>query len=237
MNKTLLFHSFDGTKNADPFYDISITQYKNLLLSIKSILPSEDIVISFDDGYKSIIPAVDLANKLNFKTNVNIVTSKINHDNFLSKKEIQYLYDQSTNIGSHSHNHSDLTQLSTDLLEKELIKSKNYLEEILGVPIEYLSLPYGGYTKKTILIASKFYKKIAISKPLLFDRKLLVGRLPIHNANIMKYKFISSVLSGEKNINYQAKCIIIQLIKNLFPNDSYRKIKKRFSGLNTKNYF
>ena len=82
MNKTLLFHSFGGTKNADPFYDISITQYKELLLSIKSILPSKDIVISFDDGYKSIIPAVDFANKLKFKTNVNIVTSKINHVKF-----------------------------------------------------------------------------------------------------------------------------------------------------------
>ena len=90
---------------------------RSLDFTLKSILPSKDIVISFDDGYKSIIPAVDFANKLKFKTNVNIVTSKINHVNFLSKKEIKYLYDQSTNIGSHSHTHKDLTQLSTDLLE------------------------------------------------------------------------------------------------------------------------
>ena len=140
-------------------------------------------------------------------------------------------------IGSHSHSHKNLQKIKDDELEKELGKSKHCLQEILDIPINYLSLPYGEYSNKTIVLASKFYKKIGVSKPLLFKNKCLVGRLPIHNANLSKSEFIYSVLSGKNNFRYQAKCILIKFMKSFLTNESYRFIKNRFSRIYSKNFF
>ena len=183
MNKLLLFHSFNNTKNADPFYDFSISAYKKLLLKLKDFLKSDQIIISFDDGYKSILPAVDYAHKLGFKTNVNIVTSKINMPGFLSDRDIKMLFSKRTLIGSHSHTHKDLSNIPDYLLEEELTISKNLLEEIIKVPIEYLSLPYGSFTNNTLSMASQHFKKILISRPLIFeDNRLEVGLKAEHRS-------------------------------------------------------
>ena len=141
MNKLLLFHSFNNTKNADPFYDLSISAYKQILRNIEDLLLSDQVMISFDDGYKSILPAVDFAHKLGFKTNVNIVTSKINKPGFLSDKDIKMLFNKRTLIGSHSHTHKDFSRLQDQLLEKELTTSKKLLEDIIEVPVNYFRHP------------------------------------------------------------------------------------------------
>ena len=186
MNKILLFHSFNNTKNADPFYDLSISAYKQILRrNIEDLLLSDQVMISFDDGYKSILPAVDFAHELGFKTNVNIVTSKINKPGFLSDKDIKMLFNKRTLIGSHSHTHKDFLDYRS-FVRKELTTSKKLLEDIIEVPVNYLSLPYGGYSQNTLYLVNKYFSKILISRPLFFKDQRLEGRLSIHKSNFLK---------------------------------------------------
>ena len=200
MNKLLLFHSFNNTKNADPFYDLSISAYKQILRNIEDLLLSDQVMISFDDGYKSILPAVDFAHKLGFNTNVNIVTSKINKPGFLSDKDIKMLFNKRTLIGSHSHTHKDFSRLNDHLLEKELTTSKKLLEDIIEAPVKYLSLPYGGYSQNTFYLANRYFSKILISRPLFFKDQRLEGRLSIHKSNFLKINFIKNILLGKNNL-------------------------------------
>ncbi|MCX5636630.1 MAG: polysaccharide deacetylase family protein [Planctomycetota bacterium] len=64
-------------------------------------------------------------------------------------------------IGSHTLTHHDLTKIGPDQLKKELIDSKYQLEQLLGNPIEDLSLPFGSYDQEVLRMAREAgYKKI-----------------------------------------------------------------------------
>jgi len=64
-------------------------------------------------------------------------------------------------IGSHTLTHPDLTRIRPDQLKTELIGSKHRLEELLGKPIEDLSLPFGSYNIEVLTIAREAgYKRV-----------------------------------------------------------------------------
>jgi peptidoglycan/xylan/chitin deacetylase (PgdA/CDA1 family) len=46
-------------------------------------------------------------------------------------------------IGSHGKSHIDLTKCDEKILEKELVYSKKYLEDLLGKTVDSISFPYG----------------------------------------------------------------------------------------------
>jgi len=67
----------------------------------------------------------------------------------LTKEDIAFLHLEGVEIGSHSHTHSILPNLSNDKIEFELSNSKNILEEITGNKISILAFP-NGKTNETI---------------------------------------------------------------------------------------
>ena len=61
-------------------------------------------------------------------------------------------------IGSHSHNHFDLTALSINELSNELIFSKKILEDKIGIKINNFCYPFGQYNRKVVdVVKSKKY--------------------------------------------------------------------------------
>lgn len=61
----------------------------------------------------------------------------------LSKKDVRFLYDNGVEIGSHSHTHSLLPNLSSQQLKAELSCSKRILENICDTEIGILAFPNG----------------------------------------------------------------------------------------------
>ena len=61
----------------------------------------------------------------------------------LSKKDVRFLYDNGVEIGSHSHTHSLLPNLSSQQLKAELSCSKRILENICNQEIGILAFPNG----------------------------------------------------------------------------------------------
>lgn len=51
-------------------------------------------------------------------------------------------------IGSHSYYHNDLAKVAGGELMKDLVQSKNYLEELAGKEIKSLAFPYGSYSEE-----------------------------------------------------------------------------------------
>lgn len=72
----------------------------------------------------------------------------------MSEEEIKLLSASKwVTIGSHSYYHNDLTKISASLVKSDMIKTKQFLENITGKDVKALAFPYGSYTKETLEIA------------------------------------------------------------------------------------
>ena len=68
MTRSLLFHTFDSSNVVDQFYDIDLSLYCELIFELSKIINPSQYILTFDDGYQSIKPAIIEAHELNFKT-------------------------------------------------------------------------------------------------------------------------------------------------------------------------
>tara|TARA_B100000579_G_C22743764_1_gene810419 strand:+ start:262 stop:972 length:711 start_codon:yes stop_codon:yes gene_type:complete len=230
---TLLFHSFSQERHVDPFYDIDFYQYVELLTEIKRKI-SCNHEISIDDGFQSSYNAIKFAHKLGFKTSLFIITDNISRNGFLSKEEIKELSDMGCLIGSHTKTHTDLTTISLENVEYELMESQNILSNITGKKIEYLSIPYGNYNQNVIKISLRVFKSISISRPnYIFDNSYLKGRFPIHRKNIMNKNQIMHFLNGNTPYFHLIRYQLLDFIKRLIVPSFYRKMKSVITSFRT----
>lgn len=114
-------------------------------------LPEKPIVLTFDDGYRSmyeIVMPLLLAREM--QATFFLYPSKFNTPTGLTPEMVQELSDNGMEIGSHTLTHNDLTKISETELTKELADSKRYLEEITKTPIDFLCYPAGQFNKQVI---------------------------------------------------------------------------------------
>src|SRR5581483_646222 len=65
------------------------------------------------------------------------------------------------NIGSHGYFHNDLSKLPVKGAMSEMLRSKQFLENIVNKPISSFAFPYGTYTRETVTEAKKAnYKQL-----------------------------------------------------------------------------
>jgi peptidoglycan/xylan/chitin deacetylase (PgdA/CDA1 family)/glycosyltransferase involved in cell wall biosynthesis len=118
--------------------------------------PDKPVMLTFDDGYKdNYTNAFPLLKKYNMtgviylignpKLKVNIwdVVNNEPAAALLENREIREMADYGIEFGSHTWSHIDLTKASPDILIKELIESKKYLENILEIKVLSICYPYG----------------------------------------------------------------------------------------------
>jgi peptidoglycan/xylan/chitin deacetylase (PgdA/CDA1 family) len=126
------------------------------LLAEGSPLPTNGIVLTFDDGYRNNLEnALPVLQEFGFPATIYIVVNAVGRDNFwhdpasetrlpmLSWEEVATLKDAGWDIGSHTLNHPRLTRLSPDEAKKEIVESRRILEEKLGVAPVSFAHPYG----------------------------------------------------------------------------------------------
>lgn len=74
----------------------------------------------------------------------------------MTKEEIRQLsLSPFVTIGSHSYWHNDLTKLTDQDLQHELISSKAFLEHTISKPVRAFAFPYGSYSEKVVQEALK----------------------------------------------------------------------------------
>jgi|TARA_B110000116_G_scaffold203302_1_gene178347 peptidoglycan/xylan/chitin deacetylase (PgdA/CDA1 family) len=134
---------------------------------------NKPIIITFDDGYKdNLINALPILKKYDFTATIFIISNFIGKKNFwdrnqqnfsnkehLSTADINEWITNGMNIGSHSHNHLDLTQLNISDLSDELIMSKKSLENITQKKIDIFCYPFGKINKTVYQNVKNLYEK------------------------------------------------------------------------------
>lgn len=137
------------------------------ILSGREKIPGKYILITFDDGYDGIYKyAYPILKKYNYPASVFLVVSMITKNGkngHLTWEQLETLRDSGLfYIGSHTYAlHRKLPdelragRLSSFQLLSDLNKSRNVINEHLGIVTNYLSWPFGGYDDRTVEIAKK----------------------------------------------------------------------------------
>ena len=178
----LMYHSVDkySFKNSfNEFYfekQISYLRkkkYTTIYANEINLKLQNQILITFDDGYKDIITCVlPILKKYNFKAICFVVTNQIGKNNKWDQTLKNYKYKELMNkddinewlkngmlIGSHSQNHVDLTKLSTSNIKDEIENSKKFLQDTFAISINDFCYPFGKVNSSVYSEVKKIYKR------------------------------------------------------------------------------
>jgi len=117
------------------------------------------LTITFDDGYKdNLYTAAPILEKFSFPFTVFVSSGFVKPESkyFLSPYDLLKLSQlPNATIGSHSVSHVSLLDCSNRKLENELVSSKHYIEDIIGMPVDMIAYPYGAVDKRVRDAAEK----------------------------------------------------------------------------------
>lgn len=106
----------------------------------------DDVRISFDDGnWSDLDMALPALQQRGLRATFFIVPSWLGEPGFMSKRDLKELAAAGMPIGNHGLQHHDWTQLTPDRLKHEITQGQRLLEELTGVEVSTLAIPFGAY--------------------------------------------------------------------------------------------
>lgn len=177
-----MYHKFDVSKY--PSTNVTIDQFnahieeftksKYNIESLETIIDTiindgllEDntIGISIDDADRSFLEtAWPILKQNNIPVTLFVNTSTINNKNYLNWDEIRLLITEGVEIGSHSHFHKHMPELSVGEIKNEIETSnKIFLKELGSIP-NLFAFPYGEASEEIIEIIKKYKFKVAFGQ-------------------------------------------------------------------------
>ena len=132
-------------------------------LAMRDLLPyltgektGKVVGITFDDGYRNVLQhAIPVLNELGFTSTNYIVSNHLGGTNFwdhakgvpnaelMTHQELQQWLAAGHEIGSHTLDHVHLPEVSPTEAQRQILQSKNDLEQQLGTAVEAFCYPYG----------------------------------------------------------------------------------------------
>jgi peptidoglycan/xylan/chitin deacetylase (PgdA/CDA1 family) len=117
----------------------------------------------------------------------------------MTEKEISDLSSSRwATVGCHGFYHNDLSKIDIDDAELEMIRSKKYLEKIIGKEIKAMAFPYGAYTPAVVsrakhtgfsqLLAMDFFSEEDHSDPAMRERFTVNPFISVNNQMIANIK-------------------------------------------------
>ncbi|MCX7854822.1 MAG: polysaccharide deacetylase family protein [Anaerolineae bacterium] len=118
------------------------------VLEGKATLPERPIVLTFDDGWREQYDvAFPILQRYGVRATFFITTSFVGYPRFMTWEELTELRDAGMEIASHGRKHINLTDADDREAWREIARSREILEEKLGVSAVSFAYPFGGYRK------------------------------------------------------------------------------------------
>lgn len=128
-------------------------------------LPQKPIILTFDDGYDDNYQAYKLLKKNGMLGTFYIISNYIDRAGHLTLEQVTEMSESGMEIGSHTMNHPDLSNISEEKLSSEIIESKARLEEIVKKPVESFCYPAGKYNLDVVkMVENAGYKTATTTK-------------------------------------------------------------------------
>jgi peptidoglycan/xylan/chitin deacetylase (PgdA/CDA1 family) len=114
-------------------------------------LPKRPIVVSFDDGYRSVAhAALPPMRERGWPGVLNLTVKNLRVAGGLSHRQVRRLIGAGWEIDAHTLTHPDLTSLDERELAHEVAGSRQALRRLFGVPVDFLCYPGGSYDARVI---------------------------------------------------------------------------------------
>ena len=163
-------------------------------------------IITFDDGYEDVfVNALEILNKYNFTATCFFVSKYLgkhniwdeNKPNFIKlnlmdNEQIQEWSSKGMEVGSHSTDHKNLTNLNYKEKYSQINEPKKFFKDIFSLDIKTFSYPFGSIDKETVDIVKKNYNYAVTTNRsrFMFNKfdNYKLPRVPINkNDNIFKF--------------------------------------------------
>ncbi len=114
------------------------------------------VLITFDDGWAgSINEAGPILADAGVRAILFVTTGLIGHPLFATERMLRDLPSEVFEIGAHTVTHPFLAECSTEQIARELRDSRTELEEIVGRPVDTMSVPNGSLDDRVMRIAAE----------------------------------------------------------------------------------
>ncbi len=177
----------------DEYYEIKTGQRKPR---------GRELVVTFDDGNVTFeTNAYPILTKYLFPVTLFVVSESVRQEvnGSMSASTLKKMLGTGwITVGSHSKTHPSLSTMTNEQIEEELAGSKQDLEEMLGIPIRYLSYPNGDLDERVVKIAEKAGYRLAFTtayKKLkgLPEGPFTLGRIKISRTSDNPFVFWSKI--------------------------------------------
>jgi len=224
----LSYHSFD---EKEWLYDVSLNELDRQIRFLKdsgyqfinskelfeikqkkSLNNRKLVLLTIDDGYKSVIHAVKILKKYKIIPIIFLMSDPLDANKselgrggpFLNDEDIKNLHSEGFEFGSHSSTHQNLGKKKGKYLISEILDSKIKLEKKYGFEFPYFAFPRGQYSQKAIELVKKSGYKMAFTMndgDVLSDSMFEIPRIGInktHKINEFKMLYSPSVILMRK---------------------------------------
>ncbi|MCX8028586.1 MAG: polysaccharide deacetylase family protein [Brevinematales bacterium] len=166
------------------------------------------ISITFDDGWKLPQRTIEFLKSKNTRTTFFIYPKVIGGKDFFSWDEIKGLSSSGFIIGSHSYSHLFLKDLPSDILYQEVVYSKKYIEDKVGIEVFAFAYPFGVGDSSAYKLASKTYKvSFTVDDSPIVGSKSKYYKLPryiiFNHTTLGQFREFLDSVYGNSNLDYR----------------------------------
>lgn len=150
------FRRIDGWS----FYDVPMQRFQNQMQKVAANTSGHEfgtsiprVEVTFDDGTQDHVRAAEVLSELGLSGIFFIIADRLGRPGYLSRQELRTISDLGHHVGSHTVTHRRMPNLTRDELRRELVQSRDTLDQLVGNKIEWLAPP-GGYLNERCLEAA-----------------------------------------------------------------------------------
>jgi peptidoglycan/xylan/chitin deacetylase (PgdA/CDA1 family) len=228
----LTYHRLPDTNLAKAkFHDLPFDRFRKQMEVIAarglSQTTSPNVCITFDDGTSDHFKAGNLLSELGLKGTFFIVTGKVGKEGYLTRDQVVQLAQNGHRIGSHTVSHPHLTKLSVAELDKELIASKVFIEELTLQTVDWLAPPGGIYNQIVLERARALGYSVVRTMDWGYPDWPFQGRIPCFPVlPVSRPDSFGRILDGKASV---WPFVVKNRIKNLMGDGMYNKLRNQLS--------
>ncbi len=107
------------------------------------------LIMSYDDGSEHDRRLVAMLNEYGLRATFHLNSGRLGIPHHIARGEVQALY-QGHEVAAHGANHLDLTTLSNEGIDREVVDDQKALEDLVGAPVRGFAYPFGDYDERVM---------------------------------------------------------------------------------------
>jgi peptidoglycan/xylan/chitin deacetylase (PgdA/CDA1 family) len=109
------------------------------------------VVVTFDDGYRSVVSAaLPVLAARSWPAVLNLTFKNVGLPGGLTERQVRRLLTAGWELAAHSLTHPDLTGLGRAALTREVAGSRSALRRTFGAPVDFFCYPAGRYDASVV---------------------------------------------------------------------------------------